>query len=123
MAKKKDPGDEQAQPEANGKRAGGRTIAGWKKEAFEDLRNGSDEEIAAEINRRAKFSGHDYVCTPEMVRKWRGAGAKRDKGAAAAAARGAAGRPVKDEGEAIWIMKELVRLLGKEAVKGLVDRL
>src|SRR5262245_49631553 len=46
-----------AEPDENSenlKRAGGRTIARWKQQAFEDLPTGTDKEIAEYINQTAK---------------------------------------------------------------------
>jgi|SRR5579884_3569481 len=56
-----------------GKRAGGRTIAGWKKRAFNELPAGSDAEVAARITAFAREGEYDYECSPELVGRWRAA--------------------------------------------------
>src|SRR5262245_13229299 len=102
------------------KRISGGPIRSWRKKAFEELPGGSNQEIADRVSALAKEEGFDWAATADQVAKWRSAKAS-----------GRPGRKVRlvvkesqgGEGEAIPVLRQLVRLLGKEEVKRLVDGL
>src|SRR5262249_46164907 len=92
------------------KQPAGRTIGKWKAQVAKELPEGTDEQVAARLRRIAEEEGFDYEnCTAATVAKWR-----------EEAAREAA---EEKEGHAIVVLRQLVRLLGKEGVKKLIDSL
>jgi hypothetical protein len=105
---------------AGTKRISGGHIRSWRKKAFEELPTGSDQEIADRVNALAKAEGFDWAATPDQVAKWRSARAAVRPGRKA---RLAVKVSQGGEGEAIPVLRQLVRLLGKEEVKRLVDGL
>jgi hypothetical protein len=109
-----------AKKRAVGKRISGGHIRSWRKKAFEELPGGSDEEIADRVTALAREEGFDWAATPDQVAKWRAAppAAKPGRKARQVATVSQGG-----EGEAIPVLRQLVRLLGKEEVKRLVDAL
>jgi hypothetical protein len=115
MAKKQD-------DSAGKKNAGGRTIAAWKTAA--GWPNTTDEQLIHRINRMAQEGGYDYTLTPEQVKKWRAEEAKGTKTARSLPAATVASRSQgKEEGEALATLRTLVKLLGRDAVKTLIDGL
>jgi hypothetical protein len=111
-----------------GKKVGGRTIAGWKAAlAAEriDLSNPADDVKAVDrLNAYAKDGGYGgWTATAEMLAKWRKGDGKPKTAKARGSAPGSARGEDEDEGEATAMLRQLVRLLGKEAVKRLVDSL
>jgi hypothetical protein len=93
------------------KRPGGRTTARWKQFVFQQLPAGSDQEIADRLNEIAHEEGYDYHCSPQAVARW------REAEAASQAA------PVAEEGIAYAVLRDLMRLLGKEGLKKFIDSL
>src|SRR5262245_41260158 len=109
------------------KRAGGnRRVTGghirsWRKAAFEELPNGTNEDIAARVNAlagKAGFAG--YAVGPDQVDKWRSAPAPAKPGRKARQVTTANSR---GEGQVIPVLRQLVQLVGKEEVKRIVDGL
>ena len=92
------------------KRPGGRLIASWKQKVLSQ--EGTNEELAERFNELAK--DHDYHVTAEKIAEWKQSPGKEK------ARRGQNRTP---EGEAFAVLRDLVRLLGKEQVKRLVDGL
>jgi hypothetical protein len=93
------------------KRAGGRTIARWKQMVFQQLPAGTDQEIADRLNEIAHEEGYDYHCSPQAVARW------REAEAASQAA------PQAEEGIAYAVLRDLIRLLGKDGLKKFIDSL
>ncbi len=98
------------------RRAGGRTIARWKQAVFKEMPAGSDEQIAERLTQLARQEGFDYTCTPEAVARWRQADAAPHSPSPAR-------QESQEEGHAIVVLRQLVFLLGKDAVKKLIDSL
>jgi|SRR6516162_145752 hypothetical protein len=118
MAKKKD------EAPAGGKTVGGRTIAAWK--AAAGFPHGSDENIANRINQLAKEGGYAYECSAATVAKWRNTGGKAKASKPARSRPQPTATPVSrqsNEGEGIVVLRQLVKLLGRDGVKRLVDGL
>jgi hypothetical protein len=125
----RDATEEQAH-EGNGegkRRAGGRTIARWKGLAHEKHPDAGDEEIAGCISRLALDEGYDYDCDAEQVAKWRDAGTWPPAQAASDDAQQDAppdeAAPALKDGYGIAVLRQLIRLLGKDGVKRLIDSL
>jgi len=103
------------------KRVSGGHVRSWRKAAFEELPNGSNDDIASRVNALASKAGFTgYSVGPEQVAKWRSApapgkpGRKPKKGTATNNG---------GEGEAIPVLRQLVQLVGKEGAKRLIDTL
>ena len=98
------------------KRAGGRTTARWKQQAFAELAEGDDQTVASRLNQIAHEEGYDYHCTPAAVARWRQAEASSHLN-------GVVPSGEQEDGYAIVVLRQLVHLPGKEAVKKLIDSL
>jgi hypothetical protein len=108
-----------AKKRAANKRISGGHIRSWRKKAFEEMPTGSDQEVADRVTALAKEEGFDWTATPDQVARWRSAPAAKP----GRKARQVAPASLDSEGEALPVLRQLVRLLGKEEVKRLVDGL
>lgn len=117
MGRQRGQDEEQADPPAGGedgaRKPGGRTIGRWKVLARQELPEGTDEQVAAAVNRMAKEEGFAYSCDAALAAKWREADAKQPP---------ALPTP-EEEGYGIVVLRQLVHLLGKEGTKRLIDAL
>ena len=110
-----------AKKRAGNKRVSGGHVRSWRKAAFEELPDGSNDDIAAKVNALASKAGFTgYSVGPEQVKKWRSAppAAKPGRKGRQSTTAGRGG-----EGEAIPVLRQLVQLVGKEEVKRIVDGL
>ena len=98
------------------KRAGGFIIARWKQQVFAELPDGDDQTIASRLNQIALDEGYDYRCTPAIVSLWR-------KVEPNPPMNGETVSNGQEEGHAYVILRQLVHLLSKNAVKKLIDSL
>src|SRR5262245_38709818 len=108
------------------KRVSGGHIRSWRKTAFNELPTGTDQQIADRVNALAAEAGFaGYTVSPDGVAKWRSApaSARPARQAARVSRQHAVGtaRVTAQEGEAIPVLRQLVRLLGKEEVKRIID--
>jgi hypothetical protein len=97
-------------------RAGGRTIARWKQAVFAEMPEGTDQQIADRINQIAREEGYDYSCSADAVARW------RQPELTPSPTRQTPPQP-EEEGHAYVVLRQLVYLLGKDAVKKLIDSL
>jgi hypothetical protein len=105
---------------AKQRKIGGRTVAAAKAKVLEAHPNASPEEKADAFNKLMAAEGHSYRIDADRVkRKWgtarRAAKIKRTKRVPSRN-----GTP-SSEGEATRVLQDLVRLLGRDATKRLVD--
>jgi hypothetical protein len=103
------------------KKAFGRTIASWKEAARAKLPDGTPEDLAKWINDKAKEEGYDYLITPDKVAaKVKNGGDELEHVASMQpeiqSVTSGAVTP------AMAALRELIRLLGKEELKKLIDR-
>jgi hypothetical protein len=101
------------------KKAFGRQIARWKKDAIAANAGASDEDLARIINDMAKAQGFKYTITPDKVRaKGKKKRKKRKHAAAATSATPPTPAPAPKPAPT-----GVISVSDIEAVKGLVDRL
>lgn len=100
-------------------------IAGWWRRALLRWPRGSDEQVAALVNEYAGEDGFaEFVCLPFDLVDWRESGVPEqpEPPAPPPPARPRAG-PAREEGRGVAVLRRLVRLLGKEGTKRLIDTL
>jgi hypothetical protein len=78
---------------------------------------GATKKIADRINQIAREEGYDCSCSADVVAPW------RQPEPLPGTTRQAQPQPEQQEGHAYVILRQLVFLLGKEAVKKLIDSL
>jgi hypothetical protein len=118
------------------KNVGGRTIANWKDRLRQDYpeafktdphatsQAGRIKAMADAVNKWAQEGGYSFNCDSATVVKWlEQEEAKGTKPTRTRPEPTSADRSQDEEGEALATLRTLVKLLGKDAVKKLIDGL